>query len=168
MASSLNRYLEAPLTDKEVDGIFFKMLEEPSRGSAIVAAALVDHALQVAIRHRMVPLTDSETRALFGPDRPLGSFSARTKLAYALGMFGKKTRHDLERLRRIRNAFAHARRDINFYTPEVIDLCKTFNCLSEDQREGLNAREQLAAAGRLLLLHIASFNSTLEAVSTLD
>jgi DNA-binding MltR family transcriptional regulator len=60
-----------------------------------------------------------ERGAKSGDDRPLGTFSSRIKIAYALGIIGGKSRHDLDIVGNIRNAFAHGMRDLAFDTKEI-------------------------------------------------
>ena len=44
---------------------------------------------------------------LFGPMAPLGSFASKIRMAYALNVITRDVYRDLEKLRKLRNAFAH-------------------------------------------------------------
>ena len=46
-------------------------------------------------------------------------------MAEAMRVFGPVTRHDLDTIRTIRNAFAHSHRPITFDFPPVADLCRS-------------------------------------------
>lgn len=92
------------------------------RGTALVAAAWLDDALEACVRAAFRP--DKGTAdELFRPDGPLGSFSARIKLAYLLDLIEPLARKDLDCIRGIRNDFAHGRSDLRFTTPSVKDRC---------------------------------------------
>jgi hypothetical protein len=95
------------------------------RAIAIVGAAFVEYALKIAILSRLRPLKKAEVVELFeGESAPLRSFSGRIRLGHAMGIFGQVTRNDLERMRAVRNSFAHASGVLSFDTPEIADLCK--------------------------------------------
>lgn len=94
------------------------------RALAITTAAWLEDVLERCLVASMVTLTKAETNGLFDFDSPVGSFSARIRLAYALGFFGPITRNDLDHLRHIRNAFAHARKTITFETKEIAAECR--------------------------------------------
>src|SRR5580704_5762255 len=75
-------------------------------------------------------LTDDDKRYLFESDGgPLSSFHGKILIGFAIGMYGPATRHDLLAIKRIRNAFAHAPRSINFDTPEIISECTRLSYL---------------------------------------
>jgi hypothetical protein len=44
-------------------------------------------------------------------------------MAYALGLFGRKTKHDLLLIRAMRNEFAHCQKAIRFDIAAVKDVC---------------------------------------------
>ena len=56
-------------------------------------------------------------------DGPVSTFSAKARLAYALGIIGDRGRDEFKVLREIRNAFAHPSRPVNFNTPEISAAC---------------------------------------------
>jgi hypothetical protein len=51
------------------------------------------------------------------------SLADKIFLAYVLGVIGPKTRKDLRSIRQIRNVFAHAKRHVDFGTPEIHEAC---------------------------------------------
>jgi hypothetical protein len=100
------------------------------RMAALSAAAYIDHALQVAITVHLKPgLSESESKAVFDGARfgPLGSLSAKTTVAQALGIIDQKQREDLDTIRNIRNAFAHTMGHIQFSDDPIPELCRTLN-----------------------------------------
>lgn len=92
---------------------------------AVVGAGLVEKALEVVILTRFVALKPDERESIFDyiKQGPLCDLSSRTKISYALGRFGPKTRDDLEHVRTIRNSFAHSLNLLRFETKEVADIC---------------------------------------------
>jgi hypothetical protein len=93
------------------------------REAAILATSMIDRALEFALIEKFVELTEAQKEAIFEGMGPLSSFSAKIKLAHALGVAGDQAKSDLERIRKIRNAFAHSFAPITFDTPEVSVLC---------------------------------------------
>lgn len=96
---------------------------------ALIGASLVEKALEIAILAYLIPMTEDERKRMFSYDYqgPLADLTARIKIAYALGIFGRKTRSDLEHVRAVRNAFAHSIRLIRFNTPEVAEICNALH-----------------------------------------
>jgi len=60
---------------------------------------------------------------LFEYDGPIGNFSPKIMIAYALGIFGPSTRHDLDLVRLMRNQFAHCRKPLSLSIPQVSGVC---------------------------------------------
>lgn len=107
------------------------------RGLVLTLAAFAEEALGDLLGQFMLP-GDAATALLQGFNAPLGSFSARIKAAFALGLLTNRQQENLERLRRIRNEFAHSWEPITFenqavashiaalhYTPLVSDFPDT-------------------------------------------
>jgi len=92
---------------------------------ALIGSSYVEKALEVGIKARLSRLTVPEYEALFSYEKrdPLADLSSRIKIAYAIRTIGPRTRDDLEHIRRIRNAFAHAVVPIGFEIEQVADIC---------------------------------------------
>jgi len=106
----------------------FKVLkrQRSDRAVAILASALVEDALEGAILASLSPLSKEDRASLFEGDGPLSTFSAKIRVGFALSIFGAITRADLNCMRDVRNAFAHARVSLKFTTHEVTVACKSF------------------------------------------
>lgn len=102
---------------------------ESDRGCVLIAGSMLEAALEVALRSRIVVLAPKVIDSIFGYEAPLGTFSAKISVAYAFGLIDSDINDDLTRIRLIRNAFAHAKVAIDFSTPEVDLACQPFNSL---------------------------------------
>ena len=96
---------------------------------ALIGASVLERALEVAILSRFRRLREKERKQLFSYENrgPLADFSSRIKMAYALDIYGRNTRADLEKVRRVRNAFAHSNQLISFETPAVAGICNSLH-----------------------------------------
>ncbi len=108
-------FLDLPMMEVEFYG-------ESDRAAILLSATLAELAIEVSLKRLL--RDDKSTLDLFDHEAPLGSFSGKIKLAFALRLFDKKTKHDLELIRHLRNGFAHDRRHLTFATPQVADICK--------------------------------------------
>ena len=114
----------ASLTKKEMSEANFEKFfqetraESNHRSAAILLVINVELILDKTI---LQYLQYERCAKLFRQDCPLGSLSNKILLAYALNIFGDEMFNNLEIMRHIRNAFAHAHIPIDFTTKEVND-----------------------------------------------
>jgi DNA-binding MltR family transcriptional regulator len=103
----------------------------------------------------MVGLSKEEGDRLFVGSAPLSSFSAKIQVAYAIGLIGPKATHDLDRIREIRNAFAHAKVSITFDTDAVANTINGlhFRKLSADWND-LSTQMKFATVVRFMLVYL--------------
>ena len=80
--------------------------KESDRGLVLSMSAFMEESLGLVLKKYLkdVPAT---TELIEGFNAPLGTFSARTKLAYSLGLISEKQHKDINLIRKIRNEFAH-------------------------------------------------------------
>jgi len=99
---------QTSLTPSHWHDILHKEFEgESDRACVILAATLLDAALETLLKACLSP-SISGTDSLFdGSNAPLGTFSARIDLSYRLGLISPQLTRDLHLIRRIRNDFAH-------------------------------------------------------------
>ena len=95
----------------------------PDQAIALTSGALVERALERAIQSRMVKLSRTERRELFFGMGPLATLSAKIRMAHALALVGPGCRTELERIKDIRNQFAHSFHPLQFKTREVARHC---------------------------------------------
>lgn len=126
-----------------------KMQDRPV---ALVAATLVEDALQDLLLANMKKLSNTEHADLFSGVAPLASFAARIRIASAFRLIDKETKDDLTAIREIRNLFAHVRMPIDFDTPEIVHRTERLhfvNLLRGEVAEALNPKlHQLAKTVR--------------------
>ena len=88
--------------------------KESDRASVILAAAMLDRALETILKSKLAPQTSSEDQLLEGAYAPISNFSTRIDLAYRLGLTSAQFCRDLHLIRKIRNDFAHNIRRCSF------------------------------------------------------
>jgi hypothetical protein len=94
------------------------------RAAALVLSAIIDNLLEYVILSRFRRLSKRRRDALFrNPTAPLVSMSAKTHVAYAMGIVGDELRSQLDRMRSIRNTFAHAMLAVSFDDPQIAAEC---------------------------------------------
>ena len=81
--------------------------EHDERGLVLCLAAFAEEALGRLLTAFLLPVTTTKD-LLIGFNAPLGTFSARIKACYSLGLINQEQFRDLEYLRKIRNEFAHS------------------------------------------------------------
>ena len=108
---------------REVFEFRHSLSEETDRGCALMAAAYLADQLERLLRRTFV---DDETaiEELFRPLGPLGSFSGRIEMCYALGLLSDETRRDLNLIRKIRNDFGHVAKTLTFDEPGIDARCR--------------------------------------------
>lgn len=109
------------------------LTNESDRGIAVLIAAFADEQLGRLIETRFKPqdkcrneLSREQSDGLnwFRGDRgPISTFSARTYLAYLMGLIHDHEYRALVQLREIRNAFAHQYEQRSFADPQIRDKC---------------------------------------------
>lgn len=68
-------------------------------------------------------MNSKQRRAVYDYDGPLGTFSAKIAVAYAMSAIGPIFRNDLDLIRILRNGFAHSKKSIKFDDAETAAVC---------------------------------------------
>jgi hypothetical protein len=94
--------------------------DEPSKDRyiALVSAGAVEEGLQIALAHHL-GLDPADRRFAKGT---LANFNRRIREAGRLGLITPEETIELDRIREVRNAFAHALTSVSFDTPEVAQI----------------------------------------------
>jgi DNA-binding MltR family transcriptional regulator len=157
MASALKKLITKRPTVESINEAMRELDTDGPRGAVILGSALVEDVLRAAILYHMNNLSSAEYDQLFSATAPLGSFSGKAKIAYAFGLIGPKTRDDLDSLRELRNAFAHAHIVFSFESKEVSDKVRKLNCVAKlTDKDSMEIRKLFRTAVRVLLIHLIS------------
>ncbi len=113
---------KSPPTFSDLPSMEQEFYGDSPRASILLSATIVEWAIAEAVQRLL--REHSEVRALFDFDAPLGTFSAKISIGFALNLFETKTKHDLYIIRVLRNGFAHCRLPLTFETSAVTEMCK--------------------------------------------
>ena len=110
-------------TQDRLRAVIDEVKSQTDRGTAVVAAALLEELLQHAVLDRLIELSSERREALFDRNgAPLSTFSAKIEMSFALGVINNDARLALHVIRDIRNIFAHSIDPISFDDPEVASI----------------------------------------------
>jgi hypothetical protein len=140
-------------------GEFKKFLDasnkESERGLALICAAMLDDLLGQCIGAFLLDHTETR-RLLEGFNAPLGTLSSRTLAGFALGVLSESEYRECEKLRKIRNVFAH-NIHASFEDQNVRDICSNLEFSAKDYGDvRLGARAQYATAATSLILGLTN------------
>jgi DNA-binding MltR family transcriptional regulator len=88
-------------------GIFNLLTGESDRGCALVAGEAFNELLGSMLGRLFVECKASRLLLKGGGNAPLGTYSARMRACFALGLISEDEHSDLDVIRRIRNSAAH-------------------------------------------------------------
>jgi len=94
---------------------------ETDRGAVILAATAFEDKLKKRLLQEFRRLEPTDEANLFGFDRPLGSFSAKIRLAHALRILPDPMKSIAEMVREMRNACAHSAQAISFEDASLLN-----------------------------------------------
>src|ERR1019366_4248750 len=155
MSSSLKKFMRKRPDSSDLAKAIQELESDTPRAAAILAATLLEDILLLSLLSAMRPLSQEEEDRLFVGLAPLSSFSAKIQLGYAIKIYGSKTRHDLDTIREIRNAFAHVVTSISFDTTEISDRCTGFHCLKPpSEAPGLTSRQRFTLATKIIMTRV--------------
>ena len=115
---------------------------ETDRGAALVGASLIDDRLESLLRSHLLDCKES-SELLEGSNAPLGTFSARIKAAYCLGLITELEFKECEIIRRVRNEFGHKLHGLTFKDQKVHDLCNNLKANTPDGKRFSGDARQL-------------------------
>ena len=120
--------------DIEYFSVFLKEFQaETDRGTALVGAALLDKQLHDLLRSHFLEKKAS-SELLEGGFAPLGTFSARAKVTYCLGLITDYEYRELQLIRKVRNVFAHQTHGTTFQNAAVASLCGKLHAFMPEPR----------------------------------
>jgi hypothetical protein len=125
------------------------------RGLVLSLAAFAEEALGELLKAFMTP-SEATSQLLEGFNAPLGTFSSRIKAAYSIGLITKEQFLDLERLRKIRNEFAHSWRPIDITKPKIASLIDGMSFSRIEDRFPDTPNEKIRGSMSCLLVELRS------------
>lgn len=115
-------------------GFLKEFQNETDRGAALVGAALLDKQLLDLLKSHLLKKKES-SELLEGGTAPLGTFSARIKACYCIGLITDLEHKELQLIRKIRNEFAHHTHGLTFQAEKVAALCGQLHDRMPDAKE---------------------------------
>lgn len=94
--------------------------DESDRASVILAAAMLDAALEAVLKAFLMPTSAADDSLFEGGNAPLGTFSSRIELCYRLGLLDACHARNFHLVRKLRNDFAHNITGCTFADSSVI------------------------------------------------
>jgi hypothetical protein len=132
---------------------FLTHLDE--RGLILAIASFAEDALGDLVRAFLLP-GESATQLLDGFNAPIGTFSTRIKMAYSLGLITKRQYEDLDRLRRIRNEFAHNWEPVSFADQKIAAHISALHFSTLDDEFPSSPQEKVRTSFGALLVELRS------------
>lgn len=129
-------------------------IQMADRATALVLGSILEQGLELAILSHCVlgwnsPEAEAEQKKLFGGGEDGAmSFAVKVRMAYALGVYGPKTRADIDTMRHIRNLFAHDRSHLTFDDHVVSTLCDQIMWIDNFPWGGVVGEKPKAPRGR--------------------
>ncbi len=112
------------------DGV--NLIAESDRAVVLIIANDIENALEaVFLKVFDDRLNKQLTKDLFDFSGPLGTYSAKFKMAYAFGFIDKVLYDDLDRLRKMRNDVAHSSSEFSFDDNDTEQKLLTFGPFKE-------------------------------------
>jgi len=118
IADEFNSYIS------DMESIADGLTEESDRGCVLVTISIIEKQLEDILRKRILG-SNKQLKELFTGFGPMSSFSAKIKLAYSFGIITSEASAELDRLKRIRNLFAHDPNLITFESKNIISMCES-------------------------------------------
>jgi mannitol operon repressor len=129
--------------------------KETERGAALISAAMLDDLLAQCLSAFLIEHQDIRS-LLEGFNAPLGTLSARTVAAFAVGLISDEEYKECQTLRKIRNAFAH-NVHVSFQDQNIRDLCSNLALSAKDYGEvHVDARGQFTSSAACLILNLTN------------
>jgi hypothetical protein len=131
---NIKKLSKKPFAETDVASIFADITRgKNDRGSAIAAAALVECMLQETIELHLAKTISNEDREnLFAADGIISTFSAKIRVAYAFNIIDSNLMAELDKIREIRNVFAHALTAVRFKDPAIQIACSLLEIPNEN------------------------------------
>jgi DNA-binding MltR family transcriptional regulator len=136
----------------------FEGIEHSSRmthsGIVIALSAILDNQLERALKRALRPLSNNMYERLFDSFGPLSNFSSKIVMAYALGIIPLELYEELEKIRHIRNEFAHSSGVLHLESPAIESL---FLTLKRPSTQSKTPAEVFLACAKVIDDHLEAY-----------
>lgn len=124
-AKSFRHLIKKPLSGKETLRLLRNIPQMPDQAVVLMCGALIDRALEKAILFRMVQMKKKYQQEIFEGRGPAAGMWGKIRIGFALAIFDLKFYNEFEKIRQIRNVFAHTTHEVSFKTPRIAKHCAT-------------------------------------------
>ena len=131
-------------------GFLSEFQKETDRGAALVGAALIDTRIERILRGHFVSKRIAD-QLLSGGNAPIGTFSARMKLTYGLGLITRMEFEECELIRKIRNEFAHEVHGLSFRIQKIAALAVRLQASTRERKRFEGSARQVFINSVILL-----------------
>jgi len=139
---------------KEFSEFLNEFNKESDKGAVLAAGAYLDERLLEMLRTFLADVKETED-LLFGFNAPLGTFSARIKASYSLGLIEKNEFDELQIIRKIRNEFSHSWKGVSFNAQKIKDLSNNLPWLGpKDIEHESDSKNRFCFAVAILLMDL--------------
>lgn len=130
------------------------------RGLILSLASFAEEALGDLIRAFLIP-GESAEQLLDGFNAPISTLSTRIKIAFSLGLITKRQCEDLDRLRRIRNEFAHSWEPISFADQKIASHISALHFSGLDDEFPKSLQDKVRTSLGVVLIELRSTTNQL-------
>ena len=154
-------------SDEDLRSYTQYMKSESDRGAAVMAAALVERALEDVIRTYIAAPEDGSADTWFqGHTAPFRTFAAKIALGRALAIYGEHMERRLCIIKNVRNAFAHRMIPLDFSHATLIEECLSLSPHPEKHKDW--PRRVIFGASCMSIAQVLGTHATDRGGSTLD
>lgn len=140
---------------KEFTAFLPVLNKESDRGKVLITASYLDELLRQVLLAFFADQT-AGTKLVDGFNAPLGSLATRCEAASALGLVSTEERAEIDRIRKIRNRFAHDIH-VSFDDQELKEICGRLEYRAKDYGEVVSgAGAQFTTAATCLILNLVN------------
>jgi hypothetical protein len=118
---SLRKLASSQISNADIQAVMAEIRQASDRTAGIVLASWVERTLEQSFAVALPRHDEATMEKLMEQNGALGSFYSKIHLGYALSLYDEVARDNLDAIRVIRNAFAHAAVPITFETEQVAE-----------------------------------------------
>lgn len=127
MFKYFDKYLSKDKNDVEhyFDEFDKEVKSNSDRGIALISGSIIDNLLADLLKSFFIK-KDNIEKQLLNPGQTLGTFDAKIKMAFYLGLISEDEYQNLSLIQKTRNRFAHQVINISFENEAIVNICSNF------------------------------------------